>query len=131
MSRFDGGKQGLGAWLVGLLVSLVAVALGAVAGSEYDIFERVDLPTLPLTRTSWARWHLAALVVLLATLLFAMAGGKVGTRYHAKVDRASRRLTDPLLTRPARGRPAVVYWPSRAMRPRRASSRRALPASPT
>ena len=26
--------------------------------------------------------------ILLATLLFAMAGGKVGTRYHAKVDRA-------------------------------------------
>ena len=89
MSRFDGGKQGLGAWLVGLLVSLVAVAIGAVAGSEYDIFERVNLPTLPLTSDELGLGGLlAALAILLATLLFAMAGGKVGTRYHAKVDRA-------------------------------------------
>ena len=89
MSRFDGGKQGLGAWLVGLIVSLVAVAIGAAAGSEYDIFERVNLPTLPLTSDELGLGGLlAALAILLATLLFAMAGGKVGTRYHAKVDRA-------------------------------------------
>ena len=89
MSRFDGGRQGLGAWLVGLLVSLVAVAIGAVAGSEYDIFERVNLPTLPLTSDELGLGGLlAALAILLATLVFAMAGGKVGTRYHAKVDRA-------------------------------------------
>jgi heme/copper-type cytochrome/quinol oxidase subunit 1 len=89
MSRFDGGKQGLGAWLVGLLVSLVTVAIGAVAGSEYDIFERVNLPTLPLTSDELGLGGLlAALAILVGTLLFAMAGGKVGTRYHAKVDRA-------------------------------------------
>ena len=89
MSRFDGGKQGLGVWMVGLLVSLVAVAIGAVAGSEYDIFERVNLPTLPLTSDELGLGGLlAALAILVATLLFAMAGGKVGTRYHTKVDRA-------------------------------------------
>ena len=89
MSRFDGGKQGLGAWVVGLLVSLVAVAIAAFAGSEYDIFAQINLPSLPLTDDELGLGGaLAALAILVATLLFAMAGGKVGTRYHAKVDRA-------------------------------------------
>ncbi len=89
MSRFDGGKQGLAVWLIGLLVTLVAVALGVVFGAEYNILDRVDLPTLPVpTDTLTLGGAIAAAAVLIGTLLAAMAGGKVGQHYHRRVDKA-------------------------------------------
>ncbi len=91
MSRFDGGKQGLGAWLIGVLITLIAVAIGAVAGSEYNILDRVNMPSLPLTADELGlAGVIAGLAILIATVLFAMAGGKVGMRYHSKVDQAVR-----------------------------------------
>ena len=44
MSRFDGGKQGMGVWIIGLVVTLLAIGLGAIFGNEYNIFDRVNLP---------------------------------------------------------------------------------------
>ncbi len=89
MSRFDGGKQGAASWVVGLLVTIVAAAVGAVAGSEYNILERVDLPNLPLSSDSLSVGGIiAAVVILVLTLLAAIGGGAAGRRYHGKVDRA-------------------------------------------
>ena len=48
MSRFDGGRQGVTVRSVGLLVTLVAVALGWVAGDQYNLFDRVDVPRIPI-----------------------------------------------------------------------------------
>ena len=88
MSRFDGGRQGLGVWLIGLVVTLVLAALGAIAGSEYNLLGQLNLPRIPIDEGSLAAGALIALaVVLLATVLAAVAGGKVGERYHRKVDR--------------------------------------------
>jgi MFS family permease len=90
MSRFDGGRQGLGAWLIGLLVTILVGLLGAVAGAEYDIFARVSLPSLPVsTETLTFGGVIALAAILLGTLLAAMLGGKAGQRYHTKVDRAA------------------------------------------
>jgi amino acid transporter len=88
MSRFDGGKQGLAVWLIGLLITVLAVVLGAVFGAQYNILDRVELPRIPVStdQLSWAGL-ITAVVILFATLLAAMAGGKVGRRYHSKVDR--------------------------------------------
>jgi hypothetical protein len=88
MSRFDGGRQGMGVWLIGLLVSVVAVVLGAVFGSKYNILDRVQLPRIPIS-TSSLGWGtvITAVAVVLLTLLAAIAGGKVGHRYHDRVDR--------------------------------------------
>jgi hypothetical protein len=89
MSRFDGGKQGAAAWIVGLLVTLLAAALGAVAGSEYNILERVDMPNIPLSQDQLSVGGvITAVVVIALTLLAAIMGGAAGRRYHAKVDRA-------------------------------------------
>lgn len=89
MSRFDGGRQGLGVWVLGLLVTLLAVALGVAFGAEYNLLDRVSLPRLPVpTDTLTAGGLVAAAAVLVGTLLAAMAGGKVGHRYHDRVDRA-------------------------------------------
>ncbi len=89
MSRFDGGKQGLAVWLIGLVVTIIAVVLGVVFGSEYNILDRVSLPNLPISGDELSVGGLiTAVAILLGTLLAAMAGGKVGSRYHRKVDRA-------------------------------------------
>lgn len=92
MSRFDGGKQGVAVWVIGLLVTILAVVLGAVFGAEYNILDRVSLPRMPIP-TDQLGWGgiITALAILLGTLLAAMAGGKVGHRYHDKVDRAAYR----------------------------------------
>jgi amino acid transporter len=92
MSRFDGGRQGLAVWLIGLLVTLIAIGLGAAFGTKYNILDRVNLPRIPLS-TDQLSWGgiLTAIVVLLVSLLAAMLGGKVGHRYHDKVDRAAYR----------------------------------------
>ena len=90
MSRFDGARQGFGVWIFGLLVAIVLAVLGAVAGSEYNVFERLDLPRIPVdegTLTTGGAIALAAVVV--GTLIAALLGGKLGERYHRRVDRAA------------------------------------------
>lgn len=90
MSRFDGGRQGLGVWLLGLLVTILVALLGAVFGTQYDIFARVNLPSIPVSANELTIGGIVALVVIvLGTLLAAMLGGKAGQRYHSKIDRAA------------------------------------------
>jgi len=92
MSRFSGSRQGLGVWLIGLLVTIVAIVLGAVFGQQYDILSRVNLPHLPVSADALSTGGIiAAVVVLVGTLLAALAGGTVGTNYHRRVDRAGYR----------------------------------------
>jgi MFS family permease len=89
MSRFDGGRQGLGVWLFGLLATVALAILGAIGGSEYNLFSQLNLPRIPIDEGSLATGGAIALViVLIATALAAISGGKVGERYHRKVDRA-------------------------------------------
>jgi hypothetical protein len=88
MSRFDGARQGLGAWVIGLLATIALAILGAVAGSEYNLFSQLNLPRIPIDEGSLATGAGIALVaILLATLAAAIVGGKAGERYHRKVDR--------------------------------------------
>jgi len=92
MSRFDGGRQGFMVWLIGLLVTILAIVLGAVFGSQYNILDRVSLPRLPVSfdQIGWGALITAVAVVVL-TLLSAVMGGKVGHRYHDRVDRVAGR----------------------------------------
>jgi hypothetical protein len=89
MSRFDGARQGLGAWLIGLFVTIVLAVAGIVLGEEYNVLERLNLPALPVGESELLGGAAITLVaVILGTLLAAIAGGKAGERYHRKVDRA-------------------------------------------
>jgi amino acid transporter len=89
MSRFDGARQGIGVWAVGLLITLAAAVLALVAGSQYNVVERANLPRLPIgADTLTTGGAIASLVILAGTLLFAALGGIAGARYHHKVDRA-------------------------------------------
>jgi hypothetical protein len=90
MSRFDGARQGLGVWIIGIVLTLVAVGLGVAFGSQYDVMNRISLPTIPVP-TDTLSWGgaITAAAVLAGTLLAALAGGKVGTHYHRRVDNAA------------------------------------------
>jgi hypothetical protein len=88
MSRFDGARQGFGAWLFGIAVTLLLALAAVILGSEYNVLERLNLPSLPVgesTLTTGGAIALAAIV--LGTLLAAIVGGKAGERYHRKIDR--------------------------------------------
>jgi len=89
MSRFDGARQGLGAWLLGLIVTVALAIAGAILGSEYNVLERLELPAVPVGDSELATGGALALVIVIAgTLIASVAGGKSGERYHRKVDRA-------------------------------------------
>jgi hypothetical protein len=89
MSRFDGVRQGLGAWLIGLIVTVVLAIAGALLGAEYNVLEHLELPALPVGDSELASGGALALALVVAgTLLAALVGGKAGERYHRRVDRA-------------------------------------------
>lgn len=88
MSRFDGSRQGLGVWVIGLAVTLLLAIVGAIGGSEYNLLGQLNLPRIPIDEGSLTTGAVIALaVIVVATVLAAIAGGKVGERYHRKVDR--------------------------------------------
>jgi hypothetical protein len=89
MSRFSGTAQGLGVWVIGLLVTVLMLTLGAAFGEQYDVLTRTNLPRLPVSSGALGTTGvIAALIVLVGTLVAALLGGSVGTHYHRRVDRA-------------------------------------------
>jgi hypothetical protein len=90
MSRFDGGRQGAAVWFFGLLLTGSVVGLWLVLGGRYRPQDQVSLPALELSPelTGVAVLGGAALL-LVGSLLAAVLGGKVGCRYHRKVDDAA------------------------------------------
>ncbi len=92
MSRFSGPRQGLGVWIIGLLVTVVLAVAGAVLGAEYNVLSQLNLPRIPVDEGSLTTGGLIALAaIVVGTLLAAVAGGKAGTHYHRKIDRAGAR----------------------------------------
>jgi MFS family permease len=91
MARFAGPRQGLGVWVIGVMVTVILALAGALLGAEYNVLSRLNLPRVPIDEGSLTTGGLIALAaIVLGTLLAAVAGGKAGTRFHRKVDRAGR-----------------------------------------
>ena len=89
MARFDGARQGVAVWVIGLLVVIALAVLGAVLGAEYNVLQQLNLPRIPIGEgTATTAGIIALVAVLLVTLLGAVLGGKLGERYHRKIDRA-------------------------------------------
>ena len=88
MARFDGPRQGLAVWVLGLVITIALGVAGAVLGSKYNLLQTLNLPRIPVDQGSLTTGGLIALAaIVIGTLLAAMAGGKAGTRFHRKVDR--------------------------------------------
>jgi hypothetical protein len=90
MSRFDGGRQGFGVWLFGLLATVAIAVAGLIFGEKYNVLNQLNLPRIPIKEGDLATGGVIALVaVLLLTILAAILGGKAGRNYHRRVDRAA------------------------------------------
>jgi MFS family permease len=88
MARFDGPRQGLAVWVLGLLVTIALGVLGALLGSKYNLLQSLNLPRIPVDQGSLTTGGVIALVaIVVGTLIASIAGGKAGTRFHRKVDR--------------------------------------------
>ena len=88
MSRFDGARQGLGVWLIGLIITILLAIAGAILGSSVNLLAQLNLPTVPL---------ITLVLVLVVTLLAALGGGKAASATTARwtersADRRSARL---------------------------------------
>jgi hypothetical protein len=87
LARFDGGRQGFGVWMIGVVVTAIVAGIAALAGSQYDILDRVDIPSVPIAdETLTAGGLILAGAVLLVTLIASTLGGKAGARYHRHID---------------------------------------------
>jgi hypothetical protein len=90
MSRFDGARQGLAVWLIGLLVVIVLAGAGVLFGAKYNVLAELDLPRIPVDEGTATTGAVVALVaILLVSAIAAVLGGKTGERYHRKIDRAA------------------------------------------
>jgi hypothetical protein len=87
MSRFDGARQGAAAWAWGIFAVIVLAVIGAIAGSEYNLFGEINLPRIPIDEGDITTGGIITLALILGgTLLAAILGGKAGERYHRRVD---------------------------------------------
>jgi hypothetical protein len=87
LSRFDGGRQGFGVWVLGIVITLLFAAAGALFGAEYNVLGALNLPRVPIKEGSLITGGAIALAaIVLGTLLTAILGGRIGRRYHDKVD---------------------------------------------
>jgi hypothetical protein len=88
LSRFDGARQGLAVWGIGLAATILLAGAALLFGEEYNVYERLNLPRIPIDEGALTLGAAAALAaVLLGTPLAAAVGGKTGERFHRKVDR--------------------------------------------
>ena len=91
MARYKGGLNGLGAGLWMILLVAVFAALGAWVGTEYNAFNRLDLPNwfaqVDVDEMT-AMAITASAVLVVATLLGSYIGGRLGETYHTRVDAA-------------------------------------------
>jgi hypothetical protein len=87
MARFDGARQGVGVWAIGLILTILLGALGAALGSQYNLLQSLNLPALPVDGSSFTTGGVVtAVLALMATLAAAIMGAKQGERYHDKID---------------------------------------------
>ena len=88
MARFDGVRQGVATWLIGLIVVVLLAVAGAVLGAQYNVLQQLNLPRIPVDEgTATTAGIITLVAILLVTLLGAIIGGKIGDRYHRKIDR--------------------------------------------
>lgn len=89
MSRFDGGKNGMGAGLWLLVFAAIFALLGAWVGPEFNAFGTAGLPDWFSAIRSDVRTTnglILAAVFAVAALLGGYAGGRIGERYNQRVD---------------------------------------------
>ena len=89
MARFDGWRQGLGIWLLSLLVIAAAAITAWIAGGELDPTKSITLPSNPVDEGPLQEGAaVIAPILVLIPLIAALIGGLLGDRFHRAVDQA-------------------------------------------
>jgi hypothetical protein len=87
LARFDGARQGFGVWIFALFITIVAAGVVALANTQNNVIDRINLPNVPLSDSTLTTGAISTAVALvLLTLLAALLGGNTGRRYHDKID---------------------------------------------
>jgi hypothetical protein len=90
LARFDGARNGLLAWLLGLVITVLAAIAAAVVGANTTLGAGIQLPAVPVDASTMTVGTAVLLAVtVLVTALAAALGGKLGERFHRRVDRAA------------------------------------------
>lgn len=92
MARFDGVKQGLAVWLWALVIAIVAVGITVAMGTDLDPAAQLDsIAQISLSDGDLTTGGIAAAaIVVIGSLLGALAGGALGMRFHRRVDKTGR-----------------------------------------
>jgi len=91
MARFDGIRQGVGVWIIGVVVTVGLAVAAAVFGSQYNVLSKLNMPNIPIDNGSLSTGGIITLIAaLLVTLGAAILGGKTGEAYHRRIDNAGR-----------------------------------------
>lgn len=90
MARFDGWRQGLGVWIVALVMTAALGLTAWIAGDDVSPLESLDLPRIPIDEEGelTGGGAIALGVVAVAMLASSIAGGIGGERFHRAVDEA-------------------------------------------
>jgi hypothetical protein len=92
MARFDGAQQGVGVWAWTVLIGAALAIAAVIGGSEYDVFQQLNLPNVAVGDASLTTAGVVTLAAaIVVTLVFAVFGGLAGDRYHRRVDRFAAR----------------------------------------
>jgi hypothetical protein len=95
MTRFDGGRQGIGVWIINIIATLILSLLALTFGPVLNLLPMISLPHLPIGEgTMIIASAVMVLVALLLTALAAVAGGKAGQVFHRRIDDAALNATD-------------------------------------
>lgn len=91
MARFDGAKQGLAVWLWAVLAAVIAALLAALAGTQFNnLLNTTAFPGMTLDEGTLTAGGITALAIAaLVALAGAILGGKMGMRFHRRVDEAA------------------------------------------
>lgn len=90
LARFDGARNGVATWFIGLVVAVAVAIAGTVAGARFDVMNRVQIPSIALPTGALTIGGIVLVVVIaIVCLLTATLGGRAGERYHRRVDRAA------------------------------------------
>jgi hypothetical protein len=97
MARFDGWRQGLGVWLLALLMTGALTITAWIAGGDVNPLESLDLPRIPVEEEGGltSGGAIALAVTAVVTLAAAVAGGVIGERFHRAVDEAGVDFGEP------------------------------------